>query len=131
MKPVLKAILFVLLLATILTGLGSAIFIGFGALLTRWLPLSLFQASAVAVGATIALAAIIHIVFDILQFHRATLYDKLEEEEEDDDFDPDTSDGDIPFPEPDFSKVGKNDYCPCGSGRKFKNCCGNVAVRQP
>jgi preprotein translocase subunit SecA len=21
-------------------------------------------------------------------------------------------------------KVGRNDPCPCGSGRKFKNCCG-------
>lgn len=23
----------------------------------------------------------------------------------------------------DFSKVGRNDKCPCGSGKKFKNCC--------
>ncbi|HRF35846.1 MAG TPA: SEC-C metal-binding domain-containing protein, partial [Clostridia bacterium] len=22
-------------------------------------------------------------------------------------------------------KVGRNDPCPCGSGRKYKNCCGN------
>jgi preprotein translocase subunit SecA len=22
------------------------------------------------------------------------------------------------------AKVGRNDPCPCGSGRKFKNCCG-------
>ena len=21
-------------------------------------------------------------------------------------------------------KVGRNDPCPCGSGRKYKNCCG-------
>ncbi|HRF11915.1 MAG TPA: SEC-C metal-binding domain-containing protein, partial [Candidatus Accumulibacter phosphatis] len=21
-------------------------------------------------------------------------------------------------------KVGRNDPCPCGSGRKFKRCCG-------
>ena len=21
-------------------------------------------------------------------------------------------------------KIGRNDYCPCGSGKKFKNCCG-------
>jgi preprotein translocase subunit SecA len=21
-------------------------------------------------------------------------------------------------------KVGRNDPCPCGSGKKFKNCCG-------
>jgi preprotein translocase subunit SecA len=22
------------------------------------------------------------------------------------------------------AKVGRNDPCPCGSGRKYKNCCG-------
>ncbi|MBR2151422.1 MAG: SEC-C domain-containing protein [Prevotella sp.] len=21
-------------------------------------------------------------------------------------------------------KVGRNDLCPCGSGKKFKHCCG-------
>jgi len=25
-------------------------------------------------------------------------------------------------------KVGRNDLCPCGSGKKYKNCCMNVAV---
>lgn len=24
----------------------------------------------------------------------------------------------------DESKVGRNDPCPCGSGRKYKKCCG-------
>ena len=23
-------------------------------------------------------------------------------------------------------KVGRNDPCPCGSGKKYKNCCGKV-----
>ena len=23
-------------------------------------------------------------------------------------------------------KVGRNDMCPCGSGKKYKNCCGKV-----
>ncbi len=27
----------------------------------------------------------------------------------------------------DFSKVGRNDPCPCGSGKKFKSCCGRTA----
>ncbi|MDH3771994.1 MAG: SEC-C metal-binding domain-containing protein, partial [Nitrospirota bacterium] len=22
-------------------------------------------------------------------------------------------------------KVGRNDLCPCGSGKKYKKCCGN------
>jgi len=28
---------------------------------------------------------------------------------------------------PDATKVGRNDPCPCGSGKKFKNCCGRTA----
>ncbi len=24
----------------------------------------------------------------------------------------------------DQPKVGRNDLCPCGSGKKYKNCCG-------
>jgi preprotein translocase subunit SecA len=24
-------------------------------------------------------------------------------------------------------KVGRNDACPCGSGKKYKNCCGRLA----
>jgi preprotein translocase subunit SecA len=24
-------------------------------------------------------------------------------------------------------KVGRNDLCPCGSGKKYKNCCGRLA----
>ncbi|HPE39213.1 MAG TPA: SEC-C metal-binding domain-containing protein, partial [Bacillota bacterium] len=27
----------------------------------------------------------------------------------------------------DSSKVGRNDPCPCGSGKKYKNCCGKDA----
>ena len=30
-------------------------------------------------------------------------------------------------PRPDYSKVGRNDPCPCGSGKKFKQCCGRTA----
>lgn len=27
-------------------------------------------------------------------------------------------------------KVGRNDACPCGSGRKFKQCCAGKAERR-
>ena len=27
-------------------------------------------------------------------------------------------------------KVGRNDACPCGSGRKFKHCCARKAERR-
>jgi preprotein translocase subunit SecA len=33
----------------------------------------------------------------------------------------------VELPKPvkrDLPKVGRNDVCPCGSGKKFKKCCG-------
>jgi len=45
----------------------------------------------------------------------------LLEEEDADGFDG-YSDYDTPFVA--FPKVGRNDPCPCGSGKKYKNCCG-------
>jgi uncharacterized protein len=26
-------------------------------------------------------------------------------------------------------KVGRNEPCPCGSGKKFKRCCGSADMR--
>lgn len=31
--------------------------------------------------------------------------------------------------EPKKSKVGRNDPCPCGSGKKYKRCCGQTTVQ--
>ena len=128
MKPVLAAILSFLLILAVVMCLGTTLFIGFGALLARWLPLSLFQASGLAIGATIAFAAIIFVLSTISHAHYAYDIDDDVEEDEDD-FDPDVTDPDESFPKPDFSKVARNDYCPCGSGRKFKNCCERTAVQ--
>jgi uncharacterized protein len=30
----------------------------------------------------------------------------------------------IPVTHSPFGKVGRNDPCPCGSGKKYKKCCG-------
>ena len=43
--------------------------------------------------------------------------EKIEEEEEK----PDVSNID-------FTNVGRNDLCPCGSGKKYKQCCGRKPV---
>ncbi len=29
------------------------------------------------------------------------------------------------------TKIGRNDPCPCGSGKKFKKCCGSEALITP
>ncbi|MCW0219686.1 MAG: SEC-C metal-binding domain-containing protein, partial [Prosthecobacter sp.] len=34
--------------------------------------------------------------------------------------------GALPQKKP-MANVGRNDPCPCGSGKKFKNCCGRLA----
>jgi preprotein translocase subunit SecA len=34
--------------------------------------------------------------------------------------------GPPPEPERASTKVGRNDPCPCGSGKKFKKCCGKT-----
>ena len=28
-------------------------------------------------------------------------------------------------------KVGRNDPCPCGSGKKYKHCCGAITITPP
>ena len=35
---------------------------------------------------------------------------------------------DAPEPRRNASKVGRNDPCPCGSGKKYKRCCGSATV---
>ena len=128
MNPPWKALLSFLLLTTLLMVLGTALCIGLGALLARWLPLSLFQAAGLVIGATLAVAAIIHVLSAV--FHSRPAYDLDENfEEDEDDWDPTDPERDPFSTEPDFSKVGKNDYCPCGSGRKFKNCCEKTTVK--
>jgi len=29
------------------------------------------------------------------------------------------------------TKIGRNDTCPCGSGKKYKKCCGTKGIRKP
>ena len=43
------------------------------------------------------------------------------------DFEPPTASDSQAFPERlrGQSKIGRNEACPCGSGKKFKKCCGN------
>lgn len=122
MKPALVAFLSFLFLVAVLMVLGTALFVGFGALLARWLPLNLFQASVLAIGAAIALAAILYVLSTLMHTYRTDEPDDDFQDEEDD-LEPDATESETSFTMPDFSKTSRNDYCPCGSGRKFKNCC--------
>lgn len=125
MKSIRQAILLVLVLTLALTVLGSALFIGFGALLTLWLPLSLFQASCLAIGAAFTLAVIVLALTSIVSF----IADHPPYNDDLDDWDIfDDDDAPPTVPEPDKPKVGRNAPCPCGSGKKYKHCCGNSAA---
>ena len=124
MKSIRQAIALVLLTALAMAVMGSAIFIGFGALLSRWLPLSLFQASCLAIGAAFTIAVTIFALTSIVHFQANHAFD-------DDLSDWDILDDDddqVPFTEPEKPKIGRNAPCPCGSGKKYKNCCGQSST---
>lgn len=122
MNAVCKLIVLLLLPILALATLGLAAFLGIGALLSRWLPLSLFQSSALAIAATAAVALVIHAFATMMhiQMHHDDQDDHLEwvplDEDEDDFISPSPASP---------HKVGRNETCPCGSGKKFKHCCGN------
>ena len=120
MKAFCKLIVLLLLFVLALAALGVAAFIGIGALLARWLPVSLFQASILAIAATATIALIIQAFMTMMQRHmdHDVQYDDSGWEPVEDD--------DMPKKTPTTSaaKVGRNQPCPCGSGRKFKYCCG-------
>jgi len=124
MKPIRQAITLVFLMTLALAILGSVIFIGLGALLSLWLPFSLFQASCLATGAALTLALVIFALASIIHSHADHPLDPdiLEWDPFDDD------DDQMPFPEPAKPKIGRNAPCPCGSGRKYKNCCGKSSA---
>jgi hypothetical protein len=120
MRSVGKFIALLLLFVLALAALGVASFVGIGALLAIWLPMSLFQASVLAIAATATITLIIQAFMTMMRHHMD--HDCL-----DDDFgwEP-VEEEDIPAPQPTapFSRIGRNQPCPCGSGKKFKLCCG-------
>jgi len=103
--------------------LGVAAFISLGALLARWLPLSLFQASALAIAASAAVALVFQALATMMHLHM--------DHGDDNDFQWIPINEDDPTPTPptaSIPKVGRNEPCPCGSGKKYKNCCGKSAA---
>ena len=124
MKAVCQIIGLMVLAVLSLTVLGLAAFIGLGALLARWLPLSLFQASALAAGAAAAVAL-------VFQTFASMMHLQMDHGDDDDDFQWEPIEEDDTTPTPttaSLPKVGRNEPCPCGSGKKYKNCCGKSAA---
>ena len=151
MKPILALIaiaLGILLLLALGGGLLILLSYGVGWLLTRFLPFSPFEATALSL-AGISIVGLISIrLFMALTpepFDAST--DDLDDEDDEDeeDFDDEEFEDEEPLPDPktishpgiprwrqpikpvDFSNVKPDDRCPCGSGRKYKNCHGRKA----
>lgn len=105
----------VLLAVLVMAILGTAIFVGMGALLAQWMPVSLFQAALLAIGATVAVALVVHVGTTMVQHQmQHAWYDEDNEWEPNEELDI--------APQP--PKIGRNAPCPCNSGKKYKNCCG-------
>jgi len=128
---------------------------GVGALLASFLPFSAFEAALLALIAVIGVALVAgQIVGAILRIPPLPITaDEDEDDDEDliddwesgeweDDLDdrgedeediidpanflPPTLRQQQPIRRTEFEKVGRNDPCPCGSGRKYKNCHGKT-----
>jgi len=94
-----------------------ALLVGLGLLLTRILPLTLFQAAILAMGASVATSLwLIMIACFIRTMRYLPPWEVDDEEEEEDD--------EEPFRAP-KSQTPRNAPCPCGSGKKYKHCCGS------
>ena len=123
---------------------------GVGALLARLFPFSMFESTLLSLIALIGVVVVIwRAVTSILRTpspgsdedDEEELIDEWEDEDydwedEDDDWEDDEESSDQPDLRPplrgwqqpiqrtEFERVGRNEPCPCGSGRKYKNCHG-------
>ncbi len=122
MKKLLIPIIFLLLII-----ISAVIFIGGGYLVSLVIPLTLFQASVLCIGATFVSVFIITMILAGIAFaeYREKGYDD-DEEDDDEDVEEDETDNTTKRKIIDIKtvKTGRNEPCPCGSGKKYKRCCG-------
>jgi len=90
-----------------------ALLVGLGLLLTRILPLTLFQAAILAMGASVATSLWLIMIACFIRTMRYLPPWEVDDEEEEE-----------PFRAP-KSQTPRNAPCPCGSGKKYKHCCGS------
>lgn len=122
----LLALAAVAVITTAVAIIGTCLFLGLGSLLAWLSPLTLVQALYVTIGATIAMSLVANALLV-----NAQCFENDDEEDLDDDFDFGEEEDEDPFraidveeTTPQRPKTGRNDPCPCGSGKKYKRCCG-------
>lgn len=124
-------VILILLAAAVAIFLLSLGFVGMGWLLSRILPLGLFEASVIALLSGLGLA---YVISQIASTRSAYEEDWEDEEDWDEEWEEDEYEEPISFPQwrrrgevqksTDVPVVGRNDPCPCGSGKKYKYCHG-------
>ncbi len=136
-----------ILVALVVTAIGGSVLVllayGAGLLVNLVLHLEPFQVTALTLAGMIVTGILVARLLSLLlpEPFPTVGPDYDDDEDEDDDYD-DEDDGDAAErrpgaprwqepPEPlDFSRVKPDDRCPCGSGRKYKNCHGSAQARQ-
>jgi len=128
----------IIVVLMIVATVGSLLFLGIGWLLAWLSPLSLFHGVCTAIGTTVALTVIGLLIAYTSDSMREA--DRVEDEDaEDDGFDEDDDEEfgaepdmelgaciiDVQAGPPQKPTVSRNAPCPCGSGRKYKHCCGS------
>lgn len=132
-KTIISILVF-LACVVLLIAISTAAFVAAGYLLSLILPVTVFQSSVLCIGATFVFAFIISAVTIGKQIFDRRKYDKIrytyEDEYEDDDEYVEKEENTIDnvshrrFTVVNKRKVGRNEPCPCGSGKKYKHCCG-------
>ncbi|WP_246293728.1 YecA family protein [Desulfobacter latus] len=145
-------ILFVLFLVVSAVILPTLLFLGVGYIFSIILPLNLFENAIIAIGSTFVVAFCIGVIIVGIQMSQHDLFiphrhldeafdddDYDDDDYDDDDYDDDDYDDDEDYEEDDYEdgntgnsalvakntpKIGRNELCPCGSGLKYKRCCG-------
>ena len=115
----------------LLIAVSTAAFVAAGYLLSFLLPVTLFQCSVLCIGATFVFAFILSAV-TITKYLFGNQHDigkSVYDDDEEEDFDEWEEKKRNDFLERNFTvvrsrKIGRNELCPCGSGKKYKNCCG-------
>ena len=133
MKTALKAIALILTATLITATAASAAFLAIGSLIARWLPLSLFQATALVTVSALVVVMTAHLIATAMHNHFLNPwhhgFDEWEPEDDQEDSEDDHDETHAATFKSDAPKIGRNAPCPCGSGRKFKLCCGRLELR--
>ena len=142
MRMIVTVLGFFLLIVLLLALGGGLLFLvayGVGWVINLVAHFEPFQATIVSLAAMVAFGILAVNIWTVITASDRRL-DEYDEFDDDDEYDDEYYDDDEddkppltypgiprwrqPLKSPDFSKAKPDDRCPCGSGRKFKNCHG-------